>query len=209
MGAKKRRRNGGRVNKRKNLNDNREKYHNSTPFANDVVRRGWDRNKTVKQNYATLGLLGGNLNQLPRRDRDTNNELPENSAALPLGSDSIVPKKPVEFMSGWQLEALREGESMASIDARPAGASIRGSHYMTELEIAYIEPLFAKYGDNYQKMWKDSQNYKQETRLKLQRRCERYVEYLKICEEEEKKQKMEREEMEEEEEEDNDSSDDE
>jgi len=192
MGSKKRRRNGGRVNKRRNLNDVREKYSKKSPFGSKVMLKAWDFGKTVNQNYEQIGLLGGNLNDLPRRD----DNLTDKGKPAPLGPDSILPKKPIQFIDGFlakDLPSLRQ-----QLDARASGESSRGANHMTELQIAYIEPLVTKYGTDYNKMWRDPKNYKQETRDKLRRRCERYL----SLKEQEEIDRREAEEEEEEEEED-------
>jgi hypothetical protein len=54
---------------------------------------------------------------------------------------------------------------------------------MSELEVAYIEPLWEKYGNDWAAMWRDKKNYNQLTREKLRRRCERYQEWLVIQQE--------------------------
>jgi hypothetical protein len=181
MGKKSRRRNGGRVNKRKNLNDNRERYHKSTPFANLAVKKGWDRNLTVKQNYANIGLIGGNLNVLPRRDREQNKTVEDNGKPLPLGPESVLPKTPIEFVTGFDVANMPSLKQQ--LDARRSGESNRGKSHMSELEVAYIEPLWEKYGNDWAAMWRDKKNYNQLTREKLRRRCERYQEWLVIQQE--------------------------
>ena len=193
MGAKKRRRNGGRVNKRRNLNDVRERYSKKSPFANKAVMSAWDFSKTVNQNYESIGLLGGNLNDLPRRD----DNLTDKGKPAPLGNDSVVPKQPIQFVSGIMASSMPSLRQQ--LDARASGDSSRGQHHMSVLEKAYIAPLVEKYGmGNWYPMSKDMKlNYKQLTREKLRRKCERYGSLL----EQEEIDRLEAEEEEEEEDE--------
>ena len=192
MGAKKRRRNNGRKNKRKNLNDNRERYRKDVPFGNLAMKNMWDYSKTVNQNYETMGLLGGNLNVLPRRVPKTDGTRP---TPPPLGPESVKkPTKKIIFVSG--VDAANMPSLREQLDARACGESSRGAFHMTIDEIAYLEPLIEKYENNWNGMFKDNKkNYKQMTREKLQRRCER------LCKLREQELIMELEEEEEEEEE--------
>jgi hypothetical protein len=196
MGSKKRRRNGGRVNKRRSINDVRERYSKKSPFSSKVMLKAWDFSKTVNQNYENIGLLGGNLNDLPRRD----DHLTDKGKPAPLGPDSILPKKPIQFISG--VMASNMPSLKQQLDARSFGQSSRGKYHMTELEIAYIEPLIEKYGiGNWFQMSKDmTLNYKQETRDKLKRRCLRYEQLRKQQREEGNAEEEESEESEESEE---------
>ena len=120
MGAKKRRRNGGRVNKRKNLNDNRERYRKDVPFGNGAVKKMWDYTKTVNQNYEKMGLLGGNLNVLPRRVPKTDGSRP---TPPPLGPESInKPDKKIVFVSG--VDAANMPSLKEQLDARACGGGV-------------------------------------------------------------------------------------
>ena len=140
----------------------------------------WDHtehySKTVTQNYETMGLLGGNLNVLPRRVPKTDGTQP---TPPPLGPESInKPTKKIVFVSG--VEARNMPSLREQLDSRACGESSRGAFHMTIDEIAYLEPLIEKYEENWNGMFKDNKlNYKQMTREKLSRRCVRNCSFVR------------------------------
>lgn len=159
------RRRGGTKVSRKVRNDWKQKYRKTT-FGHEAVRQAWDPSKTMKQNYESMGLVS-NPNYLKHAHERT--EPTENTDA---GLKATGPAtNPVTFMDASTVPSLRD-----QLSANLPGESHRGEHFMTELEIVYLEPLIRRHGDNYRKMARDLKlNFKQHSAKKLQRRCERLL----------------------------------
>ena len=123
--------------------------HRKTEFGSREVRSRWDYTKTKKQNYEVLGLAG-----------EVNSR---HGWKVPSG---VVP---VEFQSVLDDQGLHQ-----NLQAAPPNASRKGLHNMTEDERQYLQRLVKKYGDDHARMARDlSLNYKQHSKERLKRRCER------------------------------------
>ena len=184
--GKRARRNGGRTtNKRRSVNDVRERYRKTVPFASDKVRKAWDFSKTVNQNYRACGLIGGKMNDMRyAHERRT----PTEGAMSGLVDKSTLMKKDelarktIEWKDASSVASLKE-----QLDARKP--SHRGANFMSVLECAYIQPLVEKHSTRYNIMARDLKlNYNQWTRSKLERRCERYAKWVAEQAEKEKEE---------------------
>ena len=176
MGKKRGRRNAGRVCKRRSVNDVQRRYR-KRGFGARQVQDAWDYDRTVRQNFARIGLVGPGLNDLRYAAERTGGAQAGALAGLVASQQELRARdkaardaKPVEFVDAKAIPSLRE-----QLDARH-GVSARGANHMTELERAYLRPLIAKYGLQYRQMERDLKlNYNQLTRVRLERRCKRFV----------------------------------
>ena len=185
--GKRARRNGGRnTNKRRSVNDVRERYRKTVPFASDQVRKAWDFSKTVNQNYRACGLIGGKMNNMRyahERRTPTEGALSGLVDKSTLMQKDEVARKNIEWKDASSVASLKE-----QLDARKH--SHRGANFMSVLECAYIRPLVAKHGTKIFDMVRDLKlNYNQWTKSKLERRCERYAKFIAEQAEKEKQEK--------------------
>lgn len=132
-------------------------HHISNSFANEKIAKRWNHAKTLRQNYAKLGLAfdsNGNL--------AGSKQISEHAIHATKAETDIV-----------ELFDLPLGGVDLSVSGKPR------AHVSPEDKI-YLNKLMNKYGEDYGAMARDIKlNFKQHTRAFLARRCKRLLTYQK------------------------------
>ncbi|EQC33563.1 hypothetical protein SDRG_09069 [Saprolegnia diclina VS20] len=119
-----------------------------TKFVGDgEIKKLWDHKLTTKQNYEKIGL-----------NRD-----PNAIAQIRACTEEIIDPE--------ELFDVPDSDILNLNDERNHK---KAENHMSEMEVAYLRPLLAKFGDDYAAMARDIKiNNEQWTESKLKRRCAR------------------------------------
>jgi len=116
----------------------------------------WDRKKTLKQNYANLGLaldpneLKKKIFQKPEVEEMVNDEIVEEENA----EEPIMEEEDEDITEVAAADSRPVDELEKSVARRSANLKPRKT-FLSEAEVATIRKLFKKHGKNFQAMARD------------------------------------------------------
>jgi len=132
-----------------------------------VLDEKWQKGRTLRGNYAALGLTLDPNEGIGREKSDTSVSRKLNGGE---STDRVVEK----------LEAMVAEKGVKSVEMAITGAGLqsarRPEHYMPEEEVKYMERLVAKYGTDTEQMFRDIKlNDHQKTRSWLNKKLKRFL----------------------------------
>ncbi|ORZ14287.1 ribosome biogenesis protein Nop16 [Lobosporangium transversale] len=177
---------------RKTANKHKKKVN---VIGNKIIRENWDKKATLRQNYARLGLLpslngvtGGT--EIKDEDEVMENEqksLEELAASLTEEQGIIQrddegniiniivgkakTKEEIEEMMEKEIEPVKaKTDVVRALEAQAANV-LKTERYQSEGEVVWAAKLVEKYGDDYEKMFRDRKlNPNQQTVAQLKKR---------------------------------------
>ncbi|OQS02070.1 hypothetical protein THRCLA_05531 [Thraustotheca clavata] len=119
-----------------------------TKFVGDAeIKKKWDHNLTTRQNYEKIGLC----------------QNPNSLDQLRSCTDEVIDPEELFDVPDSDILNLNNERNPKKMD-----------NHMSEMEMQYLRPLVAKYGDDFTAMARDIKiNNEQWTAAKLKRRCAR------------------------------------
>ncbi|XP_046850495.1 nucleolar protein 16-like [Xenia sp. Carnegie-2017] len=112
-----------------------------------TIRKAWDKSKTLKQNFMSLGLAY-NINKLTSEENKDDDSME-------------IDKKPISST----IKGLEE----------EASHCMKKERHFSPGEAKFIWELIQDHGDNYEAMKKDKRNFMQHTAKQLRRKCLKFL----------------------------------
>jgi len=191
---------GRQLQKKKNRSSNPKvsrhkntRVHKIKSFGNDIVAKNWNKNETLSQNYARLGLttkLNASTWCTPTSTRSIASSLAPRKTRLQPGEAKIIhdeegnvirvehaPTAEEALDEEWTGLSDEEGDTgerktsvVAQLEERARG-EVKTVRTQSERERGWIEGLVVKYGRDYKKMARDRRlNPFQQTEGDIRRR---------------------------------------
>uniref|UniRef100_A0A0N5AYQ6 Nucleolar protein 16 n=1 Tax=Syphacia muris TaxID=451379 RepID=A0A0N5AYQ6_9BILA len=151
-----------------------KKKKNATTYCEEIAS-GWKKNKTIKQNLESMGLIydvNKALNLLPKSNDDVDVMDVEEAAAAGNIDEQLNGKSKLEK----RQTASKNGDSsvVAKLEKVVADATIRNKQgrkfYLMPKDIDFCVHLIKRYGDDYEAMSRDPKNIYQNTPQQIQRK---------------------------------------
>ncbi|KAF9397844.1 Nucleolar protein 16, partial [Podila epigama] len=177
---------------RKTANKHKRKVN---VIGNKIIRDNWDKKATLRQNYARLGLLpslngvtGGievkNEEELMENEQKSLEELAESLTAeqgiIQRDDEGNIinvivgkvktPEEVAELMER-DLEPVKAKTDVVRALERQAANALKVERHASDGEVVWAANLVEKYGDDYEKMFRDKKlNPNQQTAAQIKRR---------------------------------------